>query len=155
MEIQPLVLIKYRAQKASCGKEWKHEYKCFCGNTFLTFKNFVERGHTRSCGCLKYTGIHGHTKKSKSRTYTTWDNMIQRCKNPKRNFYEYYGGRGIKVCTRWLKFENFLKDMGERPEGTSIDRIDPNGNYELNNCRWATKLQQANNTRKTNRAKIK
>lgn len=83
-----------------------------------------------------------------TRAWVSWNMMLQRCTNPKRDKYEYYGGRGIKVCERWLTFENFYADMGERPEGWSLDRMDVNGNYEPGNCKWATKKEQANNRRK-------
>ena len=89
---------------------------------------------------------HGY---SRTPTYNTWANMIGRCTNSNRPDYARYGGSGICVCERWLSFENFLHDMGEKPEGLSIDRINPSGNYEPNNCRWATQEQQDNNKRTT------
>ena len=72
--------------------------------------------------------------------------MRRRCNEPSHPQYKYYGGRGIKVCERWLKFENFLADMGERPDGTTVDRIDGSKDYEPGNCRWATQAEQMNNT---------
>ena len=80
-------------------------------------------------------------------TYRSWCDMIQRCTNPRRDNYERYGGRGITVCERWMTFANFLADMGERPDGTSIDRIDNYRGYEPGNCRWATAIEQAQNKR--------
>lgn len=80
-------------------------------------------------------------------TYRTWANMMTRCRNPKAVNYSDYGGRGIAVCDRWLKFDNFFADMGNRPEGMSLDRIDVNGNYGPDNCRWATEHEQKSNTR--------
>ena len=79
-------------------------------------------------------------------TYYTWKMMKQRCQNPRATSYEYYGGRGIKVCDRWQSFDNFLEDMGERPEGKTLDRFpNKNGNYEPGNCRWATRDEQRAN----------
>jgi hypothetical protein len=85
----------------------------------------------------------------KNPNYYIWSGMIQRINNKKNPLFKYYGGRGIHICKRWLKFKNFLKDMGERPnEKYSIDRINNNGHYCKNNCRWATQKEQLNNTRR-------
>ena len=85
-------------------------------------------------------------------TYRSWASMIQRCTNEKRHNYAYYGGRGITVCVRWRDFDAFLADMGERPDGTTLDRIDNEGNYEPGNCEWATPKQQSNNRRPRGKA---
>ena len=90
---------------------------------------------------------HGHNPKGNpSPTYVSWQHMKTRCVNPLHPWYKRYGGRGITMCDRWLTFSNFLKDMGERPKETSLDRIDNEGNYEPENCRWATQSQQIQNS---------
>ena len=78
-------------------------------------------------------------------THRGWKAMLQRCTNPKVINYAYYGGRGVTICERWRTFANFLADMGERPKGHTLDRIDPDGNYEPGNCRWATYREQTLN----------
>lgn len=94
------------------------------------------------------TLAHGHAKKKKfSPEYHSWSSMIQRCTNKNRKTYADYGGRGIKVCDRWLKFTNFLADMGPRPEGTSLERMDVNKGYEPGNCCWADRTTQSRNSR--------
>ena len=87
---------------------------------------------------------HGHNRGGNrmSPTYRTWDSMIGRCTRPSNASYPRYGGKGITVCERWRVFENFLADMGDRPEGRTLDRIDPSGNYEPGNCRWLTPKEQ-------------
>lgn len=90
---------------------------------------------------------HGHRVK-RTPTYYSWASMKKRCTNPNEENYYLYGGRGITFCKQWDLFTNFLNDMGERPYGKTLDRIDPNGNYEPSNCRWATNLQQGRNKRK-------
>lgn len=126
--------------------------RCDCGNEKRVTASNLTCGNAASCGCLqRETRIrHGHGSRThRTKTYRTWQSMIARCTNPRLSEWRYYGGRGITVCEHWRTFENFLADMGEKPPGRSIDRINNDGNYEPGNCRWATKFEQSINTRRT------
>jgi len=126
------------------------ECRCDCGKVVIRAAGYIANGNTSSCGCWRDDLIGARQRthgKSKSATYRIWKAMRRRCNCPKDSAYEYYGGRSIKVCERWGRYENFLADMGERPPSLSIDRIDANGNYEPGNCRWATQSQQVINRR--------
>lgn len=96
----------------------------------------------------RFTDRHGHAKRGrKSPTYLVWENMRRRCNSPTAANYVNYGGRGIRVCEQWSSFKGFLADMGERPDGLTLDRVDNDGNYEPGNCRWVTKFTQGQNRR--------
>lgn len=140
-----------------CGAIFRQSVcKCRCGNTVTVFNNALLSGASKSCGCFRLERLrevvltHGHSNPH-SKTYNSWASMIQRCTNPKDRRFKDYGAVGIKVCKRWRNsFEAFLADMGECPPKLSIDRWpNPHGNYDISNCRWATRKQQQRNLRKT------
>lgn len=136
-----------------------HAYRlcrCECGASHFVNECNLLRSLTKSCGCLssevtsKRNFKHGYAKKgSQDRIYGIWCGMIARCGNPKNGHYKNYGGRGITVCERWFKFENFLADMGEPPPKLSLDRLDNDRGYCKENCGWRTDIDQARNKQNT------
>jgi hypothetical protein len=129
----------------------KAEYICSCGNVVIKNRYLVANGDTKSCGCLKSESSSTNGKNNKTHgmtntpTFSVWHGMLTRCNDKKCPNYNRYGGRGIGVAPEWMDFKNFFTDMGEKPKGKSIDRIDNNKGYSKDNCRWATMDQQQNN----------
>ena len=130
-----------------------HSVECpECGSVFEVPDHRVKKGRgkfcSRKCAAASSRHSHGHARRTKnSKTYTSWAAMKGRCRNPNNPKYYLYGGAGVQVCDRWMDFKTFLSDMGERPPGMSLDRIDSAGDYTPENCRWATPGTQSTNTR--------
>jgi hypothetical protein len=140
-------------ERAGAGRVRWH-CKCECGGDTTVSADGLRGGHTASCGCLRAEVaaelhfIHGHARVGgESATYRTWRAMLERTTNPGAQYYHLYGGRGITVDPRWEDFAEFLTDMGERPAGTTLDRVDNSRGYSADNCRWATAAEQAQNSR--------
>lgn len=142
------LVVAERAANAANVKDTNARWLCVCdcGKTAVAYGQDLKRGKVVSCGCWN---AEKRVKHGMARTHinAVWRQMLDRCRNENNRAYKNYGGRGIKVCQQWHEFENFLADMGHRPEGYQIDRIDNEGDYEPGNCQWATAKQQQNNKR--------
>ena len=130
------------------------ECKCDCGTEKLVYGSFLRKRESTSCGCYRAEQVvkaktkHGHARNAKRNpTYRSWESMKSRVFSDHYVGKQHYKDAGVTVCAEWLDFTNFLRDMGERPEGTTLDRINPFGNYEPSNCRWADAKTQRNNRR--------
>ena len=147
-----LIVLRYVDKDRWRSSRWL--CSCDCGKEKIIIGQSLKSGATKSCGCLhiektieRFTK-HGHVKNGKiSKTYIIWDSMISRCINPNNISYKNYGGRGITICKSWSKFGNFLEDMDEVPKKHQIDRINNNGNYCKDNCKWSTRTEQGRNKR--------
>lgn len=145
------------AYDGKAGRHHKWKCRCECGVEKSFYQSNLVGGKSTSCGCRSAETVEklraGATKHGMSRTatYKSWTSMKERCLNSNTWNYAEYGGRGITICQRWLEsFENFLTDMGECPDGMTLDRFPNNdGHYEPGNCRWATGSEQQNNKRTT------
>jgi len=155
-----LIVIRRIENDKNCNSRWL--CKCGCGKVRKINGNNLRSRTTKSCGCLQKEKLksvhrlnikHGHAKRGKeSKTYISWGDMVQRCTNKNHKHYRHYGGRGIAICNRWNpkkggSFKNFLRDMGERQKGKTIDRINNNKGYSPKNCKWSTMKEQNRNKR--------
>ncbi len=143
------IVVSRAPNKSASDTNARWNCLCDCGKEFISYGQDLRKGKTKSCGCLTrstigaraavFNSVHGM---SKTAIYRNWRSMINRCGNPDKPHY-----LDVVVCDRWMDFEKFLEDMGRPPKDHTLDRINPFGNYEPSNCRWATAQQQANNRR--------
>ncbi len=139
--------LKIRKYPTRIRSDWY--YKTLCSNNH---ESFLKKSDLISSVCLKcYVPHNKKTHMRNTSIYNIWKAMRQRCMNKNSYDYKWYGGRGITICERWNVFSNFFDDMGHKPEGKSLDRIDNDKGYELDNCRWSTQKEQVNNSRRVNK----
>ena len=123
-----------------------YQCHCECGTTRYVWGLRLQKGLSRSCGCVRRETSHGHAYRGQmTPEYRAWQSMLSRCRNENDSRYDQYGGRGIKVCKRWEKFENFLEDLGPRPKGKRLGRTNINTGYTPANCRWVDLEESMNN----------
>lgn len=148
-----LVVLAFAGRRPTSDTLWF--CKCDCGERITVESYRLRTGHTKSCGCLRADGKHRWRHgKSRTKIHYVWMAMMNRCYRSNMPNYHRYGGRGIKVCERWHKFENFYADMGDPPLGSgsaarpnlTLDRINNDGDYSLENCRWTDYKTQAKNS---------
>jgi hypothetical protein len=149
-----LTVLEYLEPKITKSGRKDHRTRCVCdcGLKPIILERSIKAGVTKSCGCLsREVAIRRSTTHGKSHLpeYGVWEEIIQRCTNPNSKAYSDYGGRGIRICEQWRSFERFFENMGPRPKGYTIERLDNSRGYEPGNCVWATRKQQLRNTRRT------
>jgi len=149
---QSLTVLSDEEPTSAIKKDRRVVVRCDCGTEKKMALASLRRGTTHNCGCRDVRELRRNDYAIKDHPYyKTWDGMNQRCKNPNAKGYLHYGGRGISICERWEVFENFISDMGPKPAGYTLDRMDVNGDYTPENCKWSEKSEQRRNQRKESR----